>query len=604
MNRGGWEWLVTALKDFHFLRPWWLLALLALPLVWWLWQLTQRRANAWRGLVDAHLLAHLQVGGGRRQRLALVGSIAAWALGSLALAGPSWRQDEQPLWQTRAPLVIALDLSGTISANDLPPSRLLQARAKLTTLLRERAGGQVALVAYAGEAFTVAPLTDDAANVALFLDALDPSIMPVAGSDARKAIALSQALMRRAGFEQGQILLLTDHADDSADAAARRALGAGFSVSVLGLGTPAGAAYRDADGQIGRAQLDVASLQRLSAAGGGRYQVLGAGDADLEALGVLNPQSEDARAAKGEKGTAWRDQGYWLLPLLMLLCLFAFRRGGVLAALALCVALPMSQPAAAADWWTRADQKTQQRIEQGAQAYRKGDFAAAQSQFTGIDSADGLYNQGNALAKQGKYDQAIAAYDAALKKQPGMEDAIANRAAVEAARKQQPPGGQGGQGGEQGKDQDKPPQDGQQPQQQDGQQGDKSQDQGSQGKQDKPDPAEDRQPGKDDPSKQPQNGKDEPSESKPDTPQSAAEQQRQQQAADQAQRQNIQQAMQGGQGQDPGKDGQAQAKPETAAEREQRQATEAWLRRVPDDPGGLLKAKFQLEYQRRQREGE
>jgi Ca-activated chloride channel family protein len=594
MNR-DWDRFASVLGQFHFLRPWWLLALLALPLLWWLWQQTQRRANPWRGLVDAHLLAHLQVGGGHRQRLALIGIITAWVLGSLALAGPSWRQDEQPLWQTRAPLVIALDLSGTITANDLPPSRLLQARAKLATLLRERAGGQVALVVYAGEPFTVAPLTDDAANVALFLDALDPAIMPAAGSDAGKAIALSQALMRQAGFDHGQVLLLTDHAQDRAVAAARRAAGAGFSVSVLGLGTPAGAAYRDADGRIRRAQLDAASLQRLAAAGGGRYQALTPGDGDLEALGVLNPQAEDATTAKGEKGVAWRDQGYWLLPLLMLVCLFGFRRGSVLAALLLCVSLPIAQPAAAApvDWWARPDQKAQQRLEQGAQAYRKGDFAAAQAQFQGIDSADGLYNLGNALARQGQYDQAIAAYDAALKKQPGMEDAIANRAAVQAARKRTPPGGQGKQGGQQGKGQDKPPSPS-------GQQGDKPQQSDGQDQQEPGDrkPAPDSAaPGK------PQDGKDQASGAPAEPPQSAAEQQQRQQAADQAQRRRMQQAMQG-HGQDPAQPGQAQAKPETAAEREQRLATEAWLRRVPDDPGGLLKAKFQLEYQRRQREGQ
>ena len=610
MNRIDWQGLLAALKAFHFLRPWWLLALLALPVLWGVWKLGQRRANAWRGLVDAHLLAHLQVGGGRRQTLALFGSIAAWILGTVALAGPSWRQEEQPLWQTRAPLMIALDLSDSISANDLPPSRLLQARAKLATLLRERAGGQVGLVAYAGEAFTVAPLTDDAANVALFLDALDPGIMPVAGSDAGKAIALSQTLMRQAGFDRGQILLVTDHADAGADGAAGQAASAGFHVSALGLGTAAGAAYRDSSGQIDRAQLDAGSLQRLASAGGGGYQPLVAGDADLKALGVLDPQSEDARAAHGEKGTAWRDQGYWLLPVLMLLCLLAFRRGGMLAAIALCVLLPMAQPAQAADWWTRGDQKVQQRIEQGAQAYRKGDFAAAQSQFNGIDSADGLYNQGNALAKQGKYDEAIAAYDAALKKQPGMEDAIANRAAVEAARKQQPPGGQGGKGGEQGKDQQDSKQGSQSQQQDGGQQGDKPQNQGQQGQQDKQDKQQaskdEESSGKDDPSKgSEQDGQGKPSDAKPDAPKSAAEQQKEQQDADAAQRQKMQQAMQqGGQGEDPGKAGQAQATPETAAERERRQATEAWLRRVPDDPGGLLKAKFQLEYQRRQRDGE
>ena len=581
--------LVQALADFRFLRPWWLLALAALPALWWLWRRRQQRANAWRGLVDQHLLVHLQVGGGRAQVLGLVGIVLAWVLATLALAGPSWQRSEQPLWQTRAPLVVALDLSDAIAANDLPPSRLLQARAKLATLLRERAGGQVALVAYAGEPFTVAPLTDDAANVALFLDALDPAIMPVQGSDARRAILWSEGLLRNAGFDRGQILVLTDHADPAADGAARRALDAGFSVSVLGLGTPAGAAYRQADGQFGRAQLDAASLQRLAAAGGGRFQVLRSDDADLRALGVLDPPSEDASAARGEKGSAWLDQGYWMLPALMLLVLLAFRRGGVLAALALCAVLPMAQPAQAVDWWQRADQQAHARIEQGAKAYRGGDYAAATSDFTGLDSADGLYNLGNALAKQGKYDEAIATYDKALQHQPGMEDAIANRAAVEAARRRQPPaGGQGGQGGEQGK---------QPPEQKSGQQP------SSDGKQDD-------KPGQDQQDKQQQDkqdadkgAKNSSGDAKPEPPRSAAEQQREQQAADAAQRARMQQAMQQQAGQGAQQKA-GQTKPETAAEREQRQATEAWLRRVPDDPGGLLRAKFQLEYQRRQREGE
>jgi Ca-activated chloride channel family protein len=444
-------------------------------------------------------------------------------------------------------------------------------------------------VAYAGEPFTVAPLTDDAANVALFLDALDPAIMPVDGSDARRAILWSEELLQRAGFDRGQILLLTDHADPAADSAAKRARDAGFSVSVLGLGTPAGAAYRQADGQFGRAQLDAASLQRLAAAGGGRFQVLRSDDADLRALGVLDPPSEDASAARGEKGSAWLDQGYWLLPALMLLVLLAFRRGGVLAALALCAVLPMAQPAQAVDWWQRADQQAHARIEQGAKAYRGGNYAAATLDFSGLDSADGLYNLGNALAKQGKYDEAIAAYDKALQRQPGMEDAIANRAAVEAARRRQPPaGGQGGQGGEQGK---------QPPEQKSGQQP------SSDGKQDD-------KPGQDQQDKQQQDkqdadkgAKNSSGDAKPEPPRSAAEQQREQQAADAAQRARMQQAMQQQAGQGAQQKA-GQAKPETAAEREQRQATEAWLRRVPDDPGGLLRAKFQLEYQRRQREGE
>lgn len=583
-------------EAFHFLRPQWLWALLALPALWLLWRMRRRNDNVWRGVVDAHLLPHLLETGGKTVRgMAWMGA-TGFVLGVLALAGPSWRQGEQPLFQSQSPLVIALDLSSTISASDLPPSRLLQARAKLATLLRERSGGQVALVAYAGEAFTVAPLTDDADNVALFLDALEPEVMPVDGQRADRAISWSVRLLQQAGFERGDIVVLSDHADAAADLAAGQALRQGFRVSALGLGTQAGAPYRNAEGRIARARLDSASLRAMALAGGGRYQGIATDDSDLRALDLLAPRETEDAATRGRKGLAWQDEGYWLLLPLMLLTLFAFRRGGAFASVALCLCLPFAMPttahAADIDWWQRGDQRDHARIEQGAEAYRNGDFAAAEKAFTGIEIADAWYNQGNALAKQGRYDDAIAAYDRALKQQPGMEDAVENRKVVDAARKRKQQGGQ---------NQNQNPGQGQQNQQ---------------GKQ--PDPKRDDSQGKSEQGKsqQPEPGKGEPSDKsaassppKPQPPQppKTAADAKAQQAADAAQRQRMQQAMQQAgkstKGQ-PGKPGQAVPATETAEQREQRQAVDAWLRRVPDEPGGLLKTKFQLEYERRQKEGQ
>ena len=579
---------------FHFLRPHWLWALLALPALWMLWRLRQRNNNVWRGVVDAHLLPHLLETGGKTVRGMVWMGAAGFALAVLALAGPSWRQGEQPLFQSQSPLVIALDLSSTITASDLPPSRLLQARAKLANLLHERSGGQVALVVYAGEAFTVAPLTDDAANVALFLDALEPDVMPVDGQRADRAIGWSVRLLQQAGFERGDIVVLSDHADAAADLAAGQALRQGFRVSALGLGTQAGAPYRNAEGTIARARLDAASLRAMAMAGGGRYQAIATDDSDLRALDLLAPRETEDAATRGRKGLAWQDEGYWLLLPLMLLALFAFRRGGAFAAVALCVCLPLAMPttaqAAEIDWWQRTDQREHTRIEQGAEAYRKGDFAAAEKSFTGIDSADAWYNRGNALAKQGRYDDAIAAYDRALKQQPGMEDAVENRKVVDAARKRKQQGGQG-------QNQNQNPGQGQQNQQ--SKKPDSEQGKSQQGKSQQPDP------GKGQPSDK-SAGSPPPKPQPAQAPKTAADA-KAQQAADAAQRQRMQQAMQQAgksvKGQ-PGKPGQPVPAVETAEQREQRQAVEAWLRRVPDEPGGLLKTKFQLEYERRQKEGQ
>lgn len=596
------------LAGLHFLRPHWLWALLALPALWWLWRLRRQRGNVWRETVDPHLLPHLLQHGDKALR-GLLGTSAPWlgslgyVLAVLALAGPSWRQGEQPLWQSQTPLVVALDLSSRIGAADLPPSRLLQVRAKLATLLNERTGGQVALIAYAGEAFTVAPLTDDASNIALFLDALEPDVMPVDGQDAAAALNHSARLLRQAGFDRGDILVVGDHADASALAAATKLRLQGYRVSALGVGTALGAAYRDLEGRFQHASLDAASLRALAAAGGGAYAALVPGDADLRALGVLDPQAGGAASARGQKGLAWLDEGYWLLPPLLLLGLFAFRRNGVAAVLVLGLVLPLASPAQAADtdWWRRADQQRHTRIEQGAQAYRKGDFASAEKAFSDMHGADGAYNRGNALAKQGRYDEAIAAYDEALKLRPGMDDAIANKKAVEAAKKRQQQNGQGknnkSQGGSQGNQQQNSQQ------QKSGQSQGQTTQQGQQGKQESQSPSGSGNQQSSSPQNRSQRNR---GSGQPAGASTQAEDEKAQRDADAAQKQRMQQAMAQAakSGEKNDANGKAVAPAETAEQRERRQATEAWLRRVPDDPGGLLRAKFRLEYERRRREGQ
>jgi len=588
--------MAAALAQLHFLRPLWLLGLLALPPLAWWWRAHAPRRSVWQDAVDAHLLPHLLDASGGPSRRRWTGWFAtlAAALAVLAMAGPSFRKVELPLWQAKAPLVVALDLSSATLARDLPPSRLAQARAKIATLLRERAGGQVALVAFADDAYTVAPLTEDAANVALFLDALAPEVMPEDGHRADRAIAWSQRLLRSAGFDRGDILLLTDRADAADVAEAAQARMAGYRVSALGLGTGRGGVF-DIQGGLGNARLDAAGLQRLAASGGGAYRPLAAGDADLRALGVLDPKAGDGAASRGEKAADWRDDGYWLLPLALLLALPLFRRGGAFAAmLALALMLPVpraqaqaqsARPPVAGGLWRRADQQAYARMQEGVAAYRRQRYDEAIDKFAGNPTADGQYNLGNALAKAGRYDEAIAAYDRALERQPGMPDAAKNRAVVEAARKRKPPAGgaqqkqdpkqqagnrQKPQDG-QGEARDKPQQGQQQQSQQQSQQGQQQQSQQQSQQQQSPQPSQPRD----------------------------AQQQAQ---ADAAQRQRMQEALRKRQGQQqaPGKPQQAK---ESAEQRERRIANQAQLQRVPDDPGALLRTRFRLEYERRQGRG-
>lgn len=608
--------LASNLPDWntlHFLRPEWLWALLVLPVIIAATVYRQRRGDAWRHTVDAHLLPHLLAAGPRRRARWPWAIVLGWTLASLAMAGPSWRQQAQPMFEPSAPLLVVLDLSSRINATDLPPSRLLQARAKVGELLRTRQGGQVGLVVYADDAYTVAPLTDDGSNVALYLDALSPEVMPRDGERADRGIDWATRLMRQIGAPQGQILLVSDHADSAAKLAAAQARSLGLQVSVLGLGTPAGAAYRDGSGQIRQAALDEGSLRAVSTAGGGRYARIAADDRDLRALGVLDAREGSASQRPGE-GKQWRDEGFWLLPPLMLLALLAFRRRAVLAAVLAVGLLPWmgevhaqapaarSPQAVQGTLWKRGDQLQHQRLADGVQAYRSGDFAAARKQFEGIDNDAGWYNLANTLAREGHYDEAIAAYDRALALHPGMADAVANRAVVDAARKRKPSGGQG-------QDQQKPPQNGQQkpqndsqgkqnPQGQQPQQGQKDPGQGqpSPGQQGQPKPGDDKPSSNPQPGERGRDGQQAP-------PQ--AEDAKAQAQADAQQRQRMQQAMQQAREGEADKNGTPVQGSDgrTPRQREEQQAVEAWMRRVPDDPGALLRAKFQLENERRKREG-
>lgn len=651
---------LLGLDDFHFLRPLWLFALLAVPLLAWLRRRAQAGADPWRAVVDGPLLIAQSAERTRAPRLPEVLLFGGVVICVLALAGPAWRALPQPLLKLQAPLIVALDLSPSVRAADLKPDRLSRARLKLAELVRRRSDGQTALIAFSGEAFTVAPLTDDATTLDGLLVALDPSILPVPGQRPERAIRMAQRMLADSGARRGDVLLLTDHVGSAAIEAAREAAGAGLHVSVLGLGTPEGAPVavggggfmRDEAGNIRLPRLDEASLRTLATAGQGRYARFSADDSDLRLLGFDSaPTTAEARPIEGAGGELarretlrYQDEGPLLTLLLLPLAALAVRRGWLLVMPLLL--MPLVQPVNAqngsadaeqrasaveqaasqagaaepgaiaqfwGDLWSRRDRQAWQALQEGAAAraahlaedhalrgsaaYRAGDMDAAQAEFAQGDDAGSHYNRGNALAKLQRYEEALAAYDQALAREPTHADAAANRKAVEDWLQSQQ-------------------------QQQDGQRGDKgeSEDGGGdpqQGEQGEPDPqaepSDDAQSDSGQPqdTDQAQNESAQDSESAQQNDEAGDEGEQQgrpdtsdtddeaQQAFNEAMQQALEQAEESA--------APEQVEPLTAeamAEAEKRQALEQLMRRVPDDPGGLLRRKFLLEYQRRQREGD
>lgn len=476
------------LAAFHFLRPWWLLLVLAwLPLL--LWRMRVARNGAALGqLADADLLPHLLVRTGRSRRGSWLSAWLAGVLVTLAMAGPTWQRLPQPLYGDGAAQVVVVSLSQRMLARDVKPDRMQRVRFKVHDLLHANAGGRNGLVAYAGAAFTVAPLTTDAHALDDLLDALSPAVMPVSGDAPAKGIERGAGLLEHAGAHSGSLVLVTDAVNAAAIAAARRAHKQGIRVSVLGVGAskgtpvhlPNGSLLVDAGGDIVMARRDDASLRALAQAGGGAYVPMRHDHADIKALTGELRASHQAGPATSAKGDQWRDMGPWLLLPLLLLAALSFRRGWLLVlplALLPCMTLPAraadALPAAAAStaqpagaqpswqqhWsalWHNADQRATQALAaghpkqaeklaqspalRGAAAYRAKDYAAAAGIFAHLPGADAAYNLGNALAKQGQYEQAIKAYDKALKLDPKQADARANRKAVrDWLRKHKPP---------------------------------------------------------------------------------------------------------------------------------------------------------------------
>lgn len=600
--------MMNVFSEFHFLRPWWLLALFVLPLFWHALRRDVGTVRAWSRVVDAALLPHLLTGAERSTRLPFVLLVGGWTVTTLAVAGPSWERLPSPLYRNQAALVVALELSPTMLATDLKPNRLTRAKYKVRGLLERIGDSQVALLGYAGDAFVVAPLTDDAATVEALLDALDPSVMPVPGNATSVAIRRAAELIHQAGQNVGRVVVIADSVDNDALAAAKAAKSQGVMTSVLALGTmqgapvslPGGGFLKDAQGNIVVSKVDAMPLRTLAATGGGHYVELASDSGDLDTLLASTSASMHSKALPTNATVAaFRDRGPWLLWLAVPFAVLAFRRGWLMT-LAFAVALP-GAPAHALSWtdlWQRRDQqawntldrdaKAAQSLAQdpalrGTAAYRAGDYAAAEQDFASLGGADAAYNRGNALAKAGRYEDALAAYDEALKSDPQHADAKANHDAVAGWLKQQQD------------DKQKPsPQDKQanspsaQPQNGSGQQQDQQQQDRSQDA-----PHQSDQKSETQQSQESQDGKNKESDAEQSSDDKAKQQFREQMDREL----KVQNAH-------PEVDPQRNQLTETEPEREKRQAMEQWLERVPDDPGGLLRRKFLLEYERRQNRGE
>lgn len=592
------------LEHFHFLRPLWFFALL--PLFILLYRISKRRLSEgdWASVVDPKLAPYVLIDEQRETRrnrmwlLALAGVIAI-----TALAGPVWERLPQPLFRSQASLVIALDLSRSMDATDLNPSRLARARFRVADLVKQREDGQAALLVYAKDAYMVTPLTNDVDTILSQLQALSTDLMPLQGSRADRAIEKAVELLQQGGVARGDILLVTDSVNAERDSEmAREARKQAYQVHVLAMGTPSGAPIpagngsflTDEEGNIVMPTLDKNALSAVASAGGGVMEMYTPSGSDIEHLLIQFDKTTDNDTSDLDqvevKSDDWREVGPVLLLVLIPLAALGFRRGSLLSVLITPVLISLliapTKTIAADGLWQRADQQGAKLLEsdpeaaaekftdpqwQGTAQYRAGDYDAALESWAGSDSAESWYNRGNAHAQIGEYQKALDAYKQALQKEPEMDDARHNYDQVKKAMEEK-------------EQDDQQPNDEKNDQSEDGggsedQQGDDS----SQSDPNSTDQSES-ESGEQPPSDQQESAEQESSGGESESAESGEQQSQQQQDAKSS----------GEKKEASGAQGESESEHD-----EDQQTTEAILRVIPDDPGGLLRRKFQYQYQQR-----
>jgi Ca-activated chloride channel homolog len=445
------------LYDFHFLRPLWLLVIPFAILIYLAHSFREDIRARWRNVIAPELLEHLIVKKTGRWTVRPIHMILlGLVLSGIALAGPTWHREKPPFTEDKAPLVVAVDLSQTMDAIDLDPTRLERAKLKIHDLLKVRNGAPTALFAYAGSAHLVVPLTADDQLFFMYLDALSTSIMPKRGKNTAQALAAVQDLLSQVDVP-GTVLFVTDGIEPSSHPALQKFLDSGKnSILVLGVGTSRGGPVRasanqfveDSSGRRLFSKLDVDALESLGSIGV-PATTLTLDNTDVEWI-QRRVQSHLQTALEKNTQTQWVDEGYWLLIPIAALAALWFRKGWTVqwsrAAFAFLIFFPL--PTADdlrhrfLDLWLTPDQQGRYYFEKGNYAVAAdrfadpmwrgitftytGDYNAALNQFALAETPEAWYNQGNALAHLYKLPEAVHAYEQALHLRPDWREAQDN----------------------------------------------------------------------------------------------------------------------------------------------------------------------------------
>jgi Ca-activated chloride channel family protein len=550
-------------------------------------------------------------------------------------AGPSFEEKQVPVFQSKSARVIVMDMSYSMYSTDIAPNRLMQSRFKALDMIELFKEGDTALVAYAGSAFTISPLTNDATTLTNLIPSLSPDIMPDKGSNVLAGLDMAKELLTQAGYIDGDIILVTDgiNQEEQSDITSFTS-NSSYRLNIYGVGTeqgapiklPEGGFLKDSYGQIVIPTINISRLKSLATRSGGKFALYQPSSSDIATFAP----SANSELLKDEKQShaLWRiDAGIYGLLILLPLGLYLFRSAAFVGAFLVLSVLPTQQASAlelpsflkntdqqALDAYKDKDFERAANADssslKGSALYQQGNFDAALEAFSKDKSATGFYNYANALAKSGQLEQAIDAYKQAQTLQPNFSEAADNQALVEQLLEQQQQQQEGdSQDNQQQSDQSEQQNNQQSDQNQQGENSDSQseQSQGEQSQEQQGEPSDESDTEQDQQSAESSSQSDKQNEPELQTQPQANQEQKQPEQTNEEQAENAQlqtaqqQTLTDEQKQNAQQQAaQAQTRELTNEEKEKAQQLNQLLRKVPDDPAILLRNKMQLEAQKRQ----
>ena len=360
--------------------------------------------------------------------------LIAFTVGVIALANPRKPQGTTMVNRSGIDVMIALDVSKSMLANDIQPSRLERAKQLISKLIDKLPNDRIGIVVFAGRAYLQMPLTTDHSAAKMYLSSATTDVVPTQGTVIGDALKMCFAAFNAQEKKYKAVVLLSDGEDhdEAALKVAKELTDEGVMINTIGIGSPQGSTIidpatnetkKDAAGNAVITKLNEEELKSIAAKGNGLYQLFSNTDEVVDNI-KTQLQSIGQRSISENSLINYKNYFPWFLVTMLILLLIEFFMSEIKTVSKIAKKAVINRPALLLFLFffpmVTFAQNTNTLIKNGNDAYNKKEYDAAVENYKKVaenepDNEKALYNLGNALYKKGTADEALPFYDAAIK---------------------------------------------------------------------------------------------------------------------------------------------------------------------------------------------